>query len=204
MLSLEPMRAKANMTLVLLTLSSLGKVRASVRNFDLDMPTSTIRAWTIGLLLCTVGSAVNMLLSLRNPAISLTTFVIQLIAYPLGLLWDLVFPDRVFNVRGVKFNLKPGPFNFKEHVVIVVMSNVGVDSLSADNAPGRVADYCASFPRLRTAAALCTRPTLSLPSACGTTRTSVGHGRCCLASRRSARAMAWPAWRGGSSSGPPP
>jgi len=75
--------------------------------------------------LCTIGSAVNMLLSLRNPGIALTTFVIQLIAYPLGLLWDLIFPDRVFNVWGLKFNFRPGPFNFKEHVIIVVMSNVG-------------------------------------------------------------------------------
>lgn len=101
------------------------EVRASVRNFDVDMPVNTIRAWSIGMFLCTLGSAVNMLLSLRNPSISLTTFVIQLIAYPLGLLWDLIFPDRVFNIWGLKFNFKPGPFNFKEHVIIVVMSNVG-------------------------------------------------------------------------------
>ena len=89
------------------------------------MPANTIRAWTIGMLLCTVGSAVNMLLSLRNPSITLTTFVVQLIAYPLGLIWDLIFPDRVWNLWGLKFNLRPGPFNFKEHVIIVVMSNVG-------------------------------------------------------------------------------
>ena len=88
------------------------------------MPANTIRAWTIGLLLCTIGSAVNMLLSLRNPSIMLSTLAIQLIAYPIGLGWDLIFPDRVFTVFGIKFNLKPGPFNFKEHVVIVVMSNV--------------------------------------------------------------------------------
>ena len=50
--------------------------------------------------------------------------VIQLIAYPIGLGWDLIFPDRVFNVMGVQFNLKPGKFNFKEHVIIVAMSNV--------------------------------------------------------------------------------
>ncbi|KAK3694789.1 putative isp4 protein [Podospora appendiculata] len=99
------------------------EVRASVRNVDTEMPASTIRAWTIGLLLCTIGSAVNMLLSLRNPTILLSTLVIQLISYPIGLGWDKIFPDRVFNVLGVKFNLKPGPFNFKEHVIIVVMSN---------------------------------------------------------------------------------
>ncbi|KAK0628567.1 putative isp4 protein [Bombardia bombarda] len=99
------------------------EVRASVRNTDVDLPVNTIRAWTIGLVLCTIGSAVNMLLSLRNPSILLSTFVIQLIAYPIGLGWDLVFPDREFNVFGLKFNFKPGKFNFKEHVIIVVMSN---------------------------------------------------------------------------------
>lgn len=100
------------------------EVRASVRNYDVDMPANTIRAWVIGLILCTVGSGVNMLFSLRNPSVSVTTYVIQLIAYPIGLLWDLVFPDRVWNLCGLKFNLRPGKFNFKEHVIIVVMSNV--------------------------------------------------------------------------------
>lgn len=88
------------------------------------MPANTIRAWTIGMLLCTIGSGVNMLLSLRNPSVVITTFVIQLVAYPIGRFWDVIFPDREFNVCGVKFNFKPGPFNYKEHVIIVVMSNV--------------------------------------------------------------------------------
>ena len=101
------------------------QVRAAVRNYDEDLPANTVRAWVIGMLLCTIGSAVNMLFSLRNPGISVTTYVIQLVAYPLGLGWDLIFPDRVFNLFGLKFNLKPGKFNYKEHVVITVMSNVG-------------------------------------------------------------------------------
>lgn len=95
-----------------------------MRNYDVDLPANTIRAWVIGLLLCTVGSAINMLFSLKNPSVTITTYVIQLVAYPIGLLWDMVFPDRQFTVLGVKFNLKPGRFNFKEHVIIVVMSNV--------------------------------------------------------------------------------
>lgn len=174
------------------------KVRASVRNFDVDMPVNTIRAWAIGLFLCTVGSAVNMLLSLRNPSISLTTFVIQLIAYPVGLLWDLVFPDRVWNVFGLKFNLKPGPFNFKEHVIIVVMSNVG-----------RLTDtyrwlLTLEGFRLRTVAALCIRVMLSSHRKCGTIRTLAGHGSCCLRLRHSALGMGWLGWLGDSSYGLPP
>lgn len=97
-----------------------------MRNYDVEVPVNTIRAWAIGLFICTVGSGVNMLFSLRNPTVLLTTYVIQLIAYPIGLGWDLIFPDREFNVLGVKFNLKPGRFNVKEHVVIVCMSNVSI------------------------------------------------------------------------------
>lgn len=58
------------------------QVRASVRNYDEDLPCNTIRAWVIGLILTTVGSGINMLFSLRNPSIYITTFVIQLVAYP--------------------------------------------------------------------------------------------------------------------------
>ena len=59
-------------------------MRASVRNYDVDLPANTIRAWVIGLLLCTIGSGVNMLFSMRNPSILVTTYVIQLVAYPIG------------------------------------------------------------------------------------------------------------------------
>lgn len=95
-----------------------------VRNYDVDVPANTIRAWVIGMILCTVGSGVNMLFSLRNPSVAITTYVVQLVAYPIGLAWDLVMPDREWNVFGLKFNLRPGKFNYKEHVVIVAMSNV--------------------------------------------------------------------------------
>ncbi|KAI5867752.1 small oligopeptide transporter [Durotheca rogersii] len=99
------------------------EVSATVRDYDVDLPANTIRAWVIGLVLCTTGSAVNMLFSLKNPSVQITTYAIQLIAYPIGLGWDLIFPDRQWEIGRLKFNLKPGKFNFKEHVVIVVMSN---------------------------------------------------------------------------------
>jgi len=99
------------------------EVRAVVRNYDVDVPANTVRAWVIGLLLCTIGSGVNMIFSLRNPSVAITTYVIQLVAYPIGKAWDLVMPDREWKILGLKFNLRPGKFNFKEHVVIVAMSN---------------------------------------------------------------------------------
>lgn len=148
-----------------------------MRNFDVELPVNTIRAWTIGMLLCTVGSSVNMLFSLRNPNVLLTTFVIQLISYPIGLGWDLIFPDRVFSIFGFKFNLKPGRFNFKEHVVIVVMSNVCLDgewSRPREIPPTRANRH---INRQRMAAELCMPPTLLLRSKSGTGSRSDGGGR---------------------------
>ncbi len=173
------------------------EVRASVRNYDVDMPANTIRAWTIGLILCTVGSGVNMLFSLRNPSVTVTTYVIQLVAYPIGLLWDLVFPDREFNVFGLKFNFKPGPFNFKEHVIIVVMSNVS--GLRCH--PCFLSRPPSNTLRLPTVAVLCTRRMSSSPSRCGTSSTLAGDGRSSLASPRSARATVLPVCRAASSCG---
>lgn len=46
------------------------------------MPVSTIRAWVIGAILCTVVAACNILLSLRRAPIAITSTVVQLISYP--------------------------------------------------------------------------------------------------------------------------
>lgn len=37
-----------------------------------------------------------------------------------------VLPNREFHTFGLKWNLNPGPFNIKEHAVIVMMSNVSI------------------------------------------------------------------------------
>lgn len=60
------------------------EVRATVRNYDEEMPANTIRAWVIGLTATTIVSAVNLLFSLRNPSISIYVYVVQLLAYPVG------------------------------------------------------------------------------------------------------------------------
>lgn len=100
------------------------EVRAAVRNTDEDVPANTVRAWTIGILFATIFSALNMLFSMRSPTISITTYVGQLLAHPVGLLWAKYMPNRQFNTFGLKWNLNPGPWNMKEHCLIVIMANV--------------------------------------------------------------------------------
>lgn len=94
-----------------------------MHNYDEDLPANTIRAWVIGMLMTTLFSGLNCLFSLRSPSITVTSIVAQLLAYPIGLGWSYIFPNRVFKVGRVEFNLNPGPFNYKEHGLIVLMSN---------------------------------------------------------------------------------
>lgn len=65
----------------------------------------------------------NMLFSMRSPSIQISSLVIQLIAWPIGIAWQTVLPNRQFRIGKLKFNLNPGPFNMKEHTIIVVMAN---------------------------------------------------------------------------------
>lgn len=100
------------------------EVRAAVRNYDEDLPCSTIRAWTIGLCLTFFGAAVNTLFSLRAPTIGIGPLIAQIIAWVMGRAWASVVPAKDITLFGVTCNLNPGPFNIKEHSVIMVMASV--------------------------------------------------------------------------------
>lgn len=100
------------------------EVRAAVRNFDEDLPCSTIRAWTIGLSLTFLGAALNTLFSLRAPSIGIGPLIAQIVAWVMGRLWERVVPEKQITLFGVKCELNPGPFNIKEHSIIVVMASV--------------------------------------------------------------------------------
>ncbi|KAF2667984.1 small oligopeptide transporter [Microthyrium microscopicum] len=101
------------------------EVCAAVQNWDdPSVPANTLRAWLIGMAFVTLGSGMNMLFSLRQPTIAIGNLVAQISSYPVGVFMAKIFPNRQFNLFGLKFNLNPGPFNKKEHVIIVVMANV--------------------------------------------------------------------------------
>lgn len=119
------------------------EVRAAVRNvsspstggfahadngsqYDEDVPVDTVRAWVLGMLLTTIASGLNALFALRQPAITINSLTVQLVAYPLGVAWYHAMPKRQFRLFGKSFTLNNGPFNMKEHTIIVVMANVNV------------------------------------------------------------------------------
>ncbi|KAJ4325689.1 hypothetical protein N0V84_003407 [Fusarium piperis] len=100
------------------------EVRAAVRNYDEDLPCNTVRAWTIGMLLVVLGASMNTLFSLRQPSIGVGPLIAQIIAWPMGHGWARFVPDKEFTTFGVRWTLNPGPFNIKEHAIIVVMASV--------------------------------------------------------------------------------
>ncbi|TLD38096.1 small oligopeptide transporter [Venturia nashicola] len=102
------------------------EVRAAVRNTDDESVANTVRAWILGMIAVTIGSGLNMFLSMRNPAVNFPSLVIQLAVYPIGCLWARIMPMKVFNTFGVRWTLNTGPFTIKEHTVITLMSNVSI------------------------------------------------------------------------------
>lgn len=101
------------------------EVRAAVPSWDdPTLPQNTIRMWVLGIIMTTIGCALNMLFSMHAPSIILTTYVTSILAWPLGKAWDKVMPDvRIFGKWGGP-SLNPAPFNLKEHTLITIMGNV--------------------------------------------------------------------------------
>lgn len=102
-------KTQLNVTHEILDDSPYPEVRAAVPNYDEGGHTSTIRAWVIGLLFATIGSALNMLFSLRQPYIVIPSYVAQVVAYPVGVAWAKVMPNKTCRLLGIKFNLNPKP-----------------------------------------------------------------------------------------------
>ncbi|KAJ1022373.1 hypothetical protein NDA13_005282 [Ustilago tritici] len=110
------------------------EVRAAVSNVDdPSMPVMTFRTWVLGMLFTIVIPGVNQLLSYRYPTVTITSFVAQLLAYPMGCFMARLLPTKVFKTPFGSFTLNPGPFNVKEHTVITVMSNVTYQRAYASN-----------------------------------------------------------------------
>ncbi|ORX34223.1 OPT oligopeptide transporter protein-domain-containing protein [Kockovaella imperatae] len=109
--------------------SPYSEVRAVVDNFDEpELPVFTFRTWTLGIGYVVIGSFINQLFELRQPAIYITSEVAQLLAFPGGKLFERFLPDWGLTVRGQRYSMNPGPFNRKEHMLITIMATVGYNT----------------------------------------------------------------------------
>ena len=94
------------------------------------MSALTIRSWCIGMLLAGLIGAVNTFFSFREPAPYISPFILLIIAYPIGKICAAVVPYSIWTMPrclgGFTIDWNPGPFNIKEHTVIIMTSSVGI------------------------------------------------------------------------------
>ena len=123
----EPYIHEIKIEVALITNNSpYAEVRAVVDNFDdPDMPCSTIRAWSIGLVFAVLLAFINQLFSIRQPAIMVFGMTAQLLCYPVGRAAAAWLPDWGFNLNGQRISLNPGPFSKKEHMLITIFASIG-------------------------------------------------------------------------------
>ncbi|CEG68106.1 Putative OPT family small oligopeptide transporter [Rhizopus microsporus] len=96
--------------------SPIEEVRAVVPNTDdPDLPVYTFRVVFLGLIFTCFLAFVNQFFFYRDNPMVVGALVVQLISFPIAKFMEKIIPKSKF------FN--PGPFNVKEHVLIVVMAN---------------------------------------------------------------------------------
>ncbi|OVA19847.1 Oligopeptide transporter [Macleaya cordata] len=99
---------------------------------DPNLPVLTFRMWVLGTLACVLLSFLNQFFWYRKEPLSITAISAQIAVVPLGHLMAATITDRVF-FKGTRweFNLNPGPFNVKEHVLITIFANSGAGNVYA-------------------------------------------------------------------------
>jgi hypothetical protein len=116
------------------------EVRAVVPEVDdPNMPVNTLRMWILGIIWVFVGAGVNQFFSLRYPAVHIVSIVAELLAYPMGVALAYTLPIMTLQLpfgMGVWRANPDRHFNIKEHVVIVIMSNVTIGFAGGADATG--------------------------------------------------------------------
>ncbi|KAG6480029.1 hypothetical protein ZIOFF_063506 [Zingiber officinale] len=95
---------------------------------DPTLPVMTFRAWFLGLASCSLLIFLNTFFTYRTQPLTISAILMQIAVLPIGQFMASVLPNREVRIfpGGWGFNLNPGPFNIKEHVIITVFANCGV------------------------------------------------------------------------------
>ncbi|KAI3940628.1 hypothetical protein MKW92_047118 [Papaver armeniacum] len=99
---------------------------------DTSLPVMTFRVWVLGTLSCTILIFLNTFFTFRRQPLVISSILMQIIVLPIGRFMASVLPKRNIRILGKTFNLNPGPFNMKEHVIITIFANCGVSSGGGD------------------------------------------------------------------------
>lgn len=99
---------------------------------DPSLPVMTFRTWFLGITSCTILIFLNTFFSYRTQPLTISAILMQIAVLPVGKFMAKTLPNKDYNLLGFSFNLNPGPFNMKEHVVITIFANCGVSTGGGD------------------------------------------------------------------------
>ncbi|MCJ1310233.1 hypothetical protein MMC25_003895 [Agyrium rufum] len=91
----------------------------SLKN-DPTEPILTFRFWFLSTFWVVIGCGISSFYYFKPYNISLTSYAVQLLAWGMGDMMAKYLPTRQFNTFGYRWTLNPGPWNAKEHALIVV------------------------------------------------------------------------------------
>ncbi|CAK9440990.1 uncharacterized protein LODBEIA_P48590 [Lodderomyces beijingensis] len=87
---------------------------------DPSTPAETVRVYIIGIVWLAIGSVINQFFAERQPGIALGGGVVQIFSYFCGIFLEWTLPKWKFKVFGQTVDLNPGPYSYKEQLLISV------------------------------------------------------------------------------------
>ncbi|KAK9763427.1 OPT superfamily [Basidiobolus ranarum] len=95
---------------------------------DPTLPTLTFRYFLLSFIFVGLGAFVSQLSWFRTTTAPYSLFFVQICTHWAGRWLHDVLPAKEINIFGFKFNLNPGPFSIKEHVLITLSASSGATS----------------------------------------------------------------------------
>lgn len=100
---------------------------------DPTLPALTWRAIAIGSFFCVMGAAISQLFFYKSNSPSFSSYFVILVSLPIGKWLARKLPDVAVQVGPWSFELNPGPFSIKEHVLVAVIASSGATSAYASD-----------------------------------------------------------------------
>lgn len=107
--------------------------RAVPETDDPTMPTLTFRVVVIGSFFCVLGAGISQLFFYKSNSPSFSSYFVILISLPIAKWMARTLPKRRVRILRWSFDLNPGPFSIKEHLLIAVVSSSGAVSAYASD-----------------------------------------------------------------------
>ena len=91
---------------------------------DPDTPCETFRAYVLGIFFMCGSTCLNTFFSQRQPAISLSSLIMQLLVAPLGMAWAKVIPNWHIHLGKKRIAINNGPWTYKEQCFSTILFTI--------------------------------------------------------------------------------